>query len=182
MAFAGWGLLLFLAIVGLGVMGRDFARPYKSATDQRARDFARWFWNNMDFGGETVCLKTDWNVQFVPAAYHEINWTAMYLCNLHIYSPRHVRKEPPDLARVSAAWPLRCVEFRAPAFDEDRAAREKWLDSMGDRYILVGEESFPFPATGKRDNRVNFLDYVTIYRFIPREETSRAEAAAAPRR
>jgi hypothetical protein len=162
------GVLATFALIALGTIGRDVARPYKTTSDQRARDFARWFWFNMSYGGEVACLKTDLGQDFSQRCFHELCWSATYLCNQRIYSPRHARGDAPRLDQVSANWPLRCVQFRAIDYDFDEAAYERWIDQMSARYELVGREALPFPVLDKRDRKLLTTDQVYVLKFVPK--------------
>jgi len=162
------GGLTFCVLISAGTMARDFASPYKSRTDQRYRDFARWFWFNMEFAGEAVCLKSDLGEEFAPGTFHDLGWSAMYLCNQRIYSPRHARGEPPRFDRVSDQWPLRCVEFRAEVYRYDQAAFERWLAAMQTDWDLVARDTFPFPCYDQRGRNVLCVDAVEVYKFVPK--------------
>ncbi|HVX64473.1 MAG TPA: hypothetical protein VHC19_27870 [Pirellulales bacterium] len=162
-----------LCLVPLGTMTRDFLNPYKSKTDARYRDFARWFWFNMEFEGEVACLKTDLNQNFAPGTFHDLGWSAMYLCNQKIYSPRHARHEPLHLDKVSQQHPLRCVQFKAQVYKYDQAAFERWLNSMQQRYDLVARDSYPFPCFDQRGRNLLCLDQVDVFKFVPKAGSAR---------
>jgi hypothetical protein len=157
-----------LAAIGLGSIARDFATPYKSTTDLRERDFARAFWSGMSMVGEVACVKTDLGEEFSPSAYRELCWTAAYLCNQRIYSPQHARGERPNFDKVSAAWPLRCVQYESGIEPDDPTRREHWLQSMQARYDLVGTEIVPIPCYGQNGRGTLSLDKVEIFRFVPK--------------
>ena len=160
--------LTLLSLIALGTIARDFCLPYKSATDRRYRDFARWFWFSLESSGEVACLKTDLRLDFAPGTFRDLGWSAMYLCNQRIYSPRHARGEPVDWQAVSADWPLRCVEYQAEVYRYDRAARDRWLASMRRRYELVARERFPFPVYDQRGLNLLCADALEVYKFVPR--------------
>lgn len=160
--------LMLLAILPLGVIVRDFVMPYKSLTDQRYRDFARWFWQSAEYAGEAVCLKTDLGLEFAPGTFHELGWSAMYLCNQRIYSPRHAAGTPPRWDRVSAEWPLRCVQYRAEVYRYDQAALDRWLRAMEDKYRLISRDTFPFPVYDQKQRNLLCRDFVDIFTFVPR--------------
>ncbi|HUY36237.1 MAG TPA: glycosyltransferase family 39 protein [Pirellulales bacterium] len=160
--------LAFCALIAVATMARDFASPYKSRTDLRYRDFARCFWFNMEFAGEAVCLKTDLGREFAPGTFRDLGWSAMYLCNQRIYSPRHARGEPPRFDRVSEQWPLRCVEFKAEVYRYDQAAFERWLAAMQSRWDLVARDTLPFPCYDQRGRNVLCVDAVEVYKFVPK--------------
>lgn len=161
--------LIVLACIPLGTMARDFALPYKSPTDARYRDFARWFWPSMQFGGEAACLQTDLGLEFAPGTFHHLGWSAMYLCNQRIYSPRHRRGAAVDWRRISRQWPLHVVEYRAQVYRYDEAACQAWLDSMSERYQLVSRDTFPSPVFDQRGHHLLCADRLVIYKFFPQQ-------------
>ncbi|HEV3338784.1 MAG TPA: hypothetical protein VG125_00460 [Pirellulales bacterium] len=160
--------LVILALIPAGTMARDFICPYKSPTDVRYRDFARWFWPSAQFAGEVACLHTDLGLEFAPGTFHHLGWSAMYVCNQRIYSPRHRSGRPVDWGRVGADWPLCCVEYRAEVYPYDEAAQQAWLDSMGERYDLVSCNELPSPVYAQRGGILLCSDKLILYKFVPR--------------
>lgn len=167
-AHGGRVFMLLLATVGVSSIARDVARPYKSESTLRARAFAQWFWFDTQLEGETVCLKTDLHQEFSEQTYRELCWSAVYLCNQRIYSPRHRRGEAPHWERITAQHPLRCVQFVAPSCDYDEAAFRRWMDSMLERYELESQTSLPFAVLDKRERDLRGRDYVRVYHFVPK--------------
>jgi hypothetical protein len=170
--------LIVLAAVGVGSVLRDVARPYKARHDERARAFAQWFWPSAQFDGEVLCLQTDLQKHFVPRGERPC-CSVQYLCNQHIYSPRHVQHRRPDLDRVRDGTPLRCVQFR---FDADRLpfddeAFNAWLSEMQLRYQLIGRDTYPFPRCDRRD-RVVSVDFIDVLTFGQRHSGDTAPAMA----
>lgn len=165
--------LAVLTLIPLGTMARDFAMPYKSPTDARYRDFARWFWPSVEFGGEAACLHTDLGREFAPGTFHHLGWSAMYLCNQRIYSPRHRLGRPLDWGRVSADWPLHCVEYRAQVYEYDESACRAWLEEMNRRFRLVSRDEFPSPVFDQRGHHLLCADRLVIYKFVPRSSLLR---------
>jgi hypothetical protein len=92
----------------------------------------------------------------------------MYLCNQRIYSPRHARGEQPQWDRVDENRPLRCVEYRSAGGTYDQAAHDRWLAEMETRYDLVGRERYPFVLSEWLNGPPRDLDYLDVYKFIPR--------------
>jgi len=168
-----------LAAVAVGSIARDVARPAKTAVDMRLRDFSRWFWFDMAQDGELVCLKRDLGVDFSPETFRH-GFSAMYLCNQQIYSPRHARGEPPRWDRVSAERPLRCVEFRSPLFEYDQAARDRWLAEMQRRYTLVNRSRYPFACYDKWETTIRAKDFVEVYTFVPKQQAAPAATVRRP--
>jgi hypothetical protein len=168
------GLCLGSALIVLGAAGaanivRDLAAPYKNNSDERMRAFAQWFWYNAEFDGEVACLKTDLGKVFAPEMFHHLNFSAQFYCNERIYSPRHAASEPIHWERIAPKHPLRCVLFRATdkqiPFDE--GAFQDWLDQMQQSYDLAGRETYPM-VRQNRLGRVVWVDYLEIFRFVPR--------------
>jgi hypothetical protein len=172
-------MLGLLTLVAASSIVRDFWSPYKSGNDLRARSFARWFWFSMSHNGEVVCLHSDLKIDPAPETFQH-GCSASYLCNQRIYSPRHIRGEPPDWERISADWPLRCVQFRSPSIQDGKEATAAWLAKMESQYELLGKETYPFPFYDKRDRELKFTDYIDVYKFVPRaggaERTARKQA------
>jgi hypothetical protein len=158
----------FPAVVGLGSMFRDALHPYKTLSDLRARAFAQWFWFNAEFEGEAVCLKSDLGLDMGANTYHDLSWSAMYLCNQRIYSPRHAAGLAPRLDRIAAQTPLRCVLYRDPSYPCDESVVEQWLDDFQRRYQLVSRDFYALPRFDKRERQLNKVDHLEIFRFVPR--------------
>lgn len=169
-------VLVVLALVGTGSIARDVWFPAKSASTQRYRDFARWFWNAAEFDGEAVCLKSDLDLTFSPQSY-EYGLSSLYLCNQRIYSPRHARGEAPQWDRVSAQHPLRCIQYYASEAPYDESAAAAWLAEMTSRYELVGRERYPCPVYDKRERELRALDYVEVYKFVPKSTSAAGNLA-----
>jgi len=166
-----WGALVLLAVMGVigaGSLARDVWRPAKRMTDVRLRALAQSFWFNMSHDGEVVCLKTDLGQEFSEQNFHW-GYSATYLCNQKIYSPRHARGEQPDWDRIAPDWPLRCVLYRSGVFDDfDEAAYGDWLARMGEGYRLVAQDRIPIPIYDKRDRDLQQVDYLEVMKFVPR--------------
>ena len=165
--------LALLLLLGTGSLLRDLTHPYKSGTVQRARDFARWFWFNMSQEGELVCFETD--LKQCLSTRSNTGWSSLYFCNQRIYSPRHARGFPPQFARISADWPLRCAVYRSPREEHespppDPKVVEHWLEQMQLQYRLVSRDAYPFPAYDKADPRTQEagVDHLEIYTFVPK--------------
>lgn len=168
--FVSW--LVGLALVGVGSMARDIIRPYKTKADMRLRAFSRYFWPNMAFENEVVCINRDLGQVFSPISYQELNYVAMYACNRQIYSPRHHQRQPFQPERVSASHPLRCVRFVEPRIPQNKVAVEQWLNSMKVNYDFIGVERIPFPRYNKHEQHLINLSYVEIYTFVPHVGTT----------
>jgi hypothetical protein len=160
-------VLGLLVAVAAGSILHDLTHPYKSTTTLRAREFARWFWFDLAHQGELVCLETDLKANLSPGTYNW-GWSALYLCNQRIYSPRHAAGKPPRWDRVSADWPLRCVLFRSLREEQDGSRLERWLREMQRSYKLVSRDCYPFPIYGKWDAPPQTIDnQIEVFKFIP---------------
>jgi len=164
-----WATLAFalVPILPIGSAVRDICRPYRAYEDVWTREFARSFWPAEEARSEVACLKGDLGLDFSPANF-QMRFSAIYRCNQRIYSPRHVEGQPVDWQRISADWPLCCVEYKSTIFPYERQASAAWLQKMGRRYQLVDRRTLPMyvgKTSGEHD-----LDYVEIYRFVPRSE------------
>ena len=94
----------------------------------------------------------------------------MYLCNQQIYSPRHARHAAPQWERISADWPLRCVQFFDPhQAGFDREQFDQWLLEMQQDYELVSEEELPMTRFSKPENELIWINYVYVFKFRPRQ-------------
>jgi hypothetical protein len=165
--------LAAFALIGGGCIARDVIYPYKSVADERVRAFARWFWFNASQDGEVACAITDLKEVFAPDTFNRLNWTAEYLCNQRIYSPRHARGMPVQWESISAEHPLRCVVYCCDWLEFDASARDRWLSSMQDRYTLVGSEAFPLVRMDKGERVIKSFDRLEIYKFVPRDQAVR---------
>ncbi|MGA2031560.1 MAG: glycosyltransferase family 39 protein [Thermoguttaceae bacterium] len=157
---------------------RDLSHPYKSGTTLRAREFARWFWFDLAHDSELVCLETDLKQNLSPGTF-QWGWSALYLCNQRIYSPRHARGEPPQLDRVSTDWPLRCVLFRSSTEERDDRPLQQWLATMQTQYLLIARDKYPFPIYDKWEKGPRTVDFIETFKFIPKSPATDAGAMAA---
>lgn len=161
-------VLVAIAAVAVVSMTRDMLRPYKTMSDQRARQWAREFWGAAAPASERVDLKTDLHVDFSPSTFTELSWSALYLANIQIYSPRVRAGRAPDWAGVSAARPLTVAEYHDAGKPYDLAARDRWLASMAARYTLTATDDVPMLRYDKRERTLLATDFVRLYTFVPR--------------
>ncbi|MCE9607092.1 MAG: glycosyltransferase family 39 protein [Planctomycetia bacterium] len=171
-----------LALIGTGEVAYDVLHPAKTLSDVRHRDFARWFWFNASFENEICCVMSDQKQFFEPSVMKELNWTAMYLCNQKIYSPRHRRNEPVHWDRISNAHPLRCVFYTSEHFPYDPAIERKWAAEMQTKYDLVAQETYPFAYYQKNERLLASMDHLKVYQFVPKQAAATAAGAADVRR
>ena len=160
--------MAILAILGIAWPARDMVRPFKMEFCLENRDFARWFWKSNSQEAEVACLDTDFGLDFTGEPLdgkvwsHLFDTSSLYRCNRAIYRPAG----PPDLARVSAAHPLRYVCFRSWAFHYDEAALGRWLRQMQSQYRLTGRETHRFPISWLHMD--DYFDRVEVYEFVPK--------------
>jgi hypothetical protein len=177
-------VVALLALIALSSIARDFVFPYRTQSVQQHRDFARWFWDVNESGGQTLCWETDIDdgrlspVPHTPVA-------ALYLCNREIYSrrPSEERTSYSDAAAAAATdetRPLRCVRFRS--FDPSRKnnicgseaddkAFAAWLEGMRANYDLVAEQTLELPISNRHQGRraeLLCIDTVTVFEFVPK--------------
>jgi len=141
--------------------------PYKTTADMRQRALATWLWHDGNFDDRMVCLKDDWGLSFSPRTWRDLGWSAMYLCNKYIYTPKHLVRDPrPAYAPAPAQRYLRCVLYRdLGKGDFQQEAFERWLTDMKQKYKYVDMDRFPLPRHDKRNRRIVTIDYIEIYRF-----------------
>jgi hypothetical protein len=165
-----------LVLLGLACAGRDLALPYKFPEDRRARDFARAFWAASARGGELVCLKRDLGVVLDPDHWDR-GRSAVYLCHQAIYGPRARTRQEPDWARISPAWPLRCVLYNQ---DPDSPGLARWLAHMQRRFEL--RRCQRLVAVSERIvGGIKYEDRYDVYEFVPRSPRAVVELADATR-
>ncbi len=160
-------VLLVIASIGVGSMVSDVITPYKTTADVRQRALALWLWHDGNFDDRTVCIKDDLGQSFSPRTWHDLGWSAMYLCNKYIYRPSHLVREPrPAYAPAPTTRYLRCVLYRdLGKGDFQQEAFDRWLAGMKQRHPYVGMDRFPLPRHDKRNRRLVTIDYIEIYRF-----------------
>jgi hypothetical protein len=171
-----------LAAVGIGVVIRDVAAPYKTQSDFRVRAFARGFWFSARSTEEVVCLESDLGLDFVPQERRELSWSAEYLCNYAIEKSRY-RFKPADWNRVSRDRPLRCVLYHESRFPLDEPKLARWLDAMRENYDLVGRESASFPRLRHDERTLITMEFIDSYKFVrrdPSRSSDPSQAIAAP--
>ncbi len=162
-----------LAAMGLTMIGYDFAHPYYSLHDLKAREFAKRFWPAQSQNAELICLRKDLGIAFTPNHWHLIR-TPLYLCNQAIYSGRRPTITP-DWNAVSPNHPLRFVLFdehplgkssseawqELPELDPSYV---KWLSSMSSQYALKSTKTYVVNE-GVCENEIWFEDRYVVHEF-----------------
>ncbi len=154
------------AALGAGLLLHMAMQPYKTPYDRDHDHFARWFWTQMSYQAEVVCVETELGQELFGG-----RWTSFapeYRCYMHLYSSRHRRREPPRWHEISASHPLRCVVLSAQHVPYDRAALRRWLQQMQARYALVNYDVFPInPHTDHF-----YARRYEVYEFVPRDQVA----------
>jgi hypothetical protein len=160
-------LAITLAGMGLLRLAGDLGHPYRTPWDRTARDFARWFWNELAADAELVCVRSDLGIPFQPKPW-AYDGADQYLCYQRIYSPRHQQERLPHWDTISATRPLRCVLFnRMP--NEVPAFRD-WVAAHRDCYTL--REVRTYPAT--HGTNVEPEQTYVVCEFVPASPSSTA--------
>jgi hypothetical protein len=161
-------VLGLISTIGVGSIVRDVLHPYKTTSDERQRSLARWLWHDGNFEDRTVCIYDDLGISFSDRTWEDLGWSAMYLCNKYIYSPRKiVRETRPSYAPLPETRTLRCVLYRDLGKDDFRqAAFDQWLAEMKRKYDYLDMERYALPRHDKRNRRIVTIDYLEIYRFV----------------
>lgn len=162
--------LTFPTAIAVGCMVRDVCNPYKTKSDMRNRAFAQWFWHNGQCEGEAICLHTDIGLNYSGCYDDGLSWSAMYLCNQRIYSPRHAAGLPPRYDQVTATRPLRCVLYRDQTYPVNEQAIDAWLADFKKKFRLVSRELFALTRFAKNDKDLVKVDHLEIFHFVPRND------------
>jgi hypothetical protein len=94
--------IVLLAALGVGLIARDVARPYRVPGDAATQRFARWFWTEHGRDARMVCVKADLGFSFRTSLW-QIGMSAVYLCNHHMFAPPHGEKTLANRAALEAA-------------------------------------------------------------------------------
>jgi hypothetical protein len=153
-------LTVVLAAMGFGRLWHDLVAPYRTPWDRTARDFARWFWDELSVDAELVCVRTDLGIPLRPEPW-AYDAADQYLCLQRIYSRRHRRRRPPDWDKISAERPLRCVLLnRMPTDVPDFL---NWIETHRDRYRLRDVRTYP----ASRGSRAEPAQTYVVCEFTP---------------
>jgi hypothetical protein len=114
-----------LASLGALLSARDLAWPFRVASDEASRRFARRFWSEDARNALLVCAKSDLGIRFQPKD-RETGMSAVYLFHRGMYAPAHDR-----LKTLGPDWVHRDGRpVRVMFFDEvprDNLLFEQWL-------------------------------------------------------
>ncbi len=161
-----WVGLVPATVLGTALLLHMSLQPYKTPYDRDHDHFARWFWTQMSYQAEVVCVESELGERLFRGQW--IQFAPEYRCYMHLYSPRHRRKEKPHWEAVSARHPLRCVVLSAPHVPYDQEALRRWLQRMEKRYALVNYDVFPInPHTDRF-----YARRYEVFEFVPREQVA----------
>jgi hypothetical protein len=156
------GLVLGLALFGIGICLRDVQHPYHYELDERHREFARRFWQE-ERGTVTVCSLTDLGHDFCPGG-----WYAYYRCNQHIYSDRiRAGRRLPAGALELLRRPVRLVLYEVHYEPLDLWAVADCLKQFERCFEFTSVETFRLPAT---DEGFEHYGRYHVFRFVPRRQ------------
>jgi hypothetical protein len=153
-------LSLLLAIYGACRLGNDLGHPYRTPWDRTAREFARWFWEEMSVDAEVVCVRSDLGIPFRSGGW-AYDGADQYLCYQRIYSRRHREGRAPNWDAISEARPLRCVLLSR--FPDEVPDFRQWITEHRDRYTLRDVHSY---AATRGSIAEPALHYV-VCEFVP---------------
>ena len=157
------GFLGGFAVLGVGTIGFDVARPYKTPGDLRAREFARWFWAEAGRDAELACSNADLGLDFEGGTDHS-GRSADYASYRSIESPRHRGGRPLDWRKVTLGHPLRCVLYDGVPFDS--ILFESWMARMAGHYRISNVSTFRVNA-GHAPRGVSAEDRYVVLEFEP---------------
>ena len=127
-------LTIALVTMGLTRVGHDLMTPYRTPWDRTARDFARWFWDELGTDAELVCVRTDLGIPFRPEALDLRCRRSVSLPATDLLAPPPGKRDLRTWEKISADRPLRCVLLnRLPA---DVPGFLDWIEAHRDRYRL----------------------------------------------
>jgi hypothetical protein len=149
-----------LALYGACRLGNDLGHPYRTPWDRTAREFARWFWEEMSADAEVVCVRSDLGIPFRSGDW-AYDGADQYLCYQRIYSRRHREGLAPKWDAISTKHPLRCVLLsRLP--DEVPGFR-KWISDHRDQYTFRDVHSY----VATRGSIAEPALYYVVCEFVP---------------
>jgi hypothetical protein len=157
-------LCVYLAIASASLV-QDLVRPYKLLRDQRAREFAAWFWESLAYDAELACARADLGLILNPKHWDN-HFTEYYLCYQRMYSERHREKRPLSIASISESHPLKCVFFNE--FPERSPVFQAWLNEMNKSFIYRGSWEY---TVGRAPHVADFTNMYRVYEFVPRPGT-----------
>lgn len=154
-------------LVGFGGwrLAADLQRPYRTPWDRTARDFARWFWEELAGDGELVCAQADLGLRLKVKDW-TYDGTDQYLCYQRIYSQRHRDHRPPRWEAISADHPLRLVLIQKRP--EQVPSVREWLDRHANQYTIRDVRSYPATRGSSAEPAITYF----VCELVPTEAVS----------
>ncbi|MEW4567584.1 hypothetical protein AB1L88_06915 [Tautonia sp. JC769] len=144
--------------------------PYKLRRDLQAREFAKWFWENLDHEAELACARDDLGIVTDPRHWNGA-WSDYFLCYREMYSKRHREDRPLRSEAITEENPLKIVFFYerpdgSPVF-------QTWLDEMERSFVLRDREEYKVRGwdPGAPDFETNYY----VYEFVPKADQEAVE-------
>ncbi len=162
------GLVVALAVSGLARDAYLLRYPYRLATEDRARSFARWFWVEKSRDADLIRGRIDLGCAFRPEQW-EGGHANTYLCLQKIYSPRQARGRPAGPGTVAPARPLRVVFYNEspdPSKDPRYAA---WLADISRSHEFRKAETLTITPVDGRPGETSEAFYL-VHEFAPRPQ------------
>ncbi|WP_165218933.1 glycosyltransferase family 39 protein [Aquisphaera insulae] len=171
------GCTAALAILGVGLLVRDLARPYRVIEDARTREFARWVWSGQSPRGESACVKTDLGLSARPDLWR-VGMSAVYLFHQRMFSERHRDRLPVDLdpSRYSADRPLRLVAF--DELPEGEPGFDAWYAALLRSFEVRRRDSYEIQPGKPGEGWLR--DAYVVLELVPRRDGA-SIAGKAPR-
>lgn len=166
------GVVVILALLGVGQFAKAIVVPYHIESSARAREFARWFWTEQTRVGEVVCLKSDLGLN-VEVEQWQAGISAEYLCNRQIYNPQ--RRLPGHSSTVlpepKQDRPMRCVLYHVHWFEspEQKPGFLAWLDAMTSHHELKRRDTYTVNAN--KGLEVWKEETYIVYEFVPQSKS-----------
>ena len=161
------GLVGLLVAFGSWRLASGFVHPYRTLGDRTAREFARWFWEELGVDAELVCVQNDLGIPFRPERW-SYNGADQYLSYQRIYSERHRKGLPPRWDAISPSRPLRCVLLNRLPAEVPRFVA--WMEA--NQYALRDVRIYPaFRGTRDEPRQIYVVcELVSLSRTVARSE------------
>jgi hypothetical protein len=163
-----------MVALGVGLIAKDLAMPYRVSKDVKAREFARQFWAEQARDADLACAKVDLGVEIDPHSWRA-GMSAVYLFHQRLYSPRHRAGEP--FLATPESWsderPLRLVLYRD--YSEDDPNMQALLIAMGRDYELRDAREYVVDPGPTKESWLR--DSYGVFDFVPRRGDRGASAA-----
>jgi hypothetical protein len=148
-----------LALIAVVSIVRDVSSPYKTASDERYRDFAFWFYKAGNAEGVALDSRRHLGRQFQPEAGTVLRWDASHLANVAIQGPPAGTELPPP------GVPLRITTYEVEDLAFDEAGYAEFREQLERQYGPATETAWPMPRYGKRDRELQRIDRIRVLSF-----------------